>query len=246
MHGRFDAVKAIYDAEQPDSVIMLGDYLDSYDINTDDIYSAFMNLCELRKNHIESGKGDFILLLGNHDYHYIMQSEQYSGYNWRTEAWAHHLIMDMLKNKDIQIIYKDEINKTIYSHAGVSNSFVHETSVRAISKPDGYDVDEFNDAPLDIFRFETLFGYSMYGDTKWNGPLWIRPQSLISDLYQDKYGRIWTQVVGHTQVKEAVWIDTDDDNTNNKVLLLDALPYYYVVELLNDNNEIIVREICKI
>lgn len=244
MHGRFDIIKEIYDIEQPQDVIMLGDYLDSHEVNTDNIHDSFINICNLRDNHIKNNIGNFIMLLGNHDYHYIMNGESYSGYNWRTESWANTLIREKINNKDIQIIYIDEINKTIYSHAGISNSFLKETCSRTISSPDGVTIYDINTLPLNYFVFERNFDYSMYGDTKWNGPLWIRPKSLVSDIYTDDNNEVWTQIVGHTMVKKATWIDTNDEKTNNKILLLDAIHVKnYLVETIDENNIIINRKI---
>ena len=36
IHGRYEAVKLIYDKEQPDDVILLGDYVDTHDMISDD------------------------------------------------------------------------------------------------------------------------------------------------------------------------------------------------------------------
>ncbi len=72
-HGHFDSLYQIYQDEQPYSVIHLGDYFDNFSGDVNVIKQAFTDLLNLRKEHLSNTKnGDFTLLLGNHDYHYLM------------------------------------------------------------------------------------------------------------------------------------------------------------------------------
>ena len=50
-HGRWRFVKKIYDYEQPDEVIILGDYFDSFNIDAYEQRESYNNIIELRKNH---------------------------------------------------------------------------------------------------------------------------------------------------------------------------------------------------
>ena len=71
-HGHFNSLNQIYQDEKPYSVIHLGDYFDNFHGSADSIKDAFTNLLKLREDHLSDTKnGDFTLLLGNHDYHYI-------------------------------------------------------------------------------------------------------------------------------------------------------------------------------
>ena len=78
MHGRYEVVHKIYDFEQPDDVIMLGDYVDSHEfISDEDQHEAMKKLCRIRFIHEHTGKGKFIMLMGNHDFHYYYANTQY-------------------------------------------------------------------------------------------------------------------------------------------------------------------------
>ena len=83
IHGRYEAVKLIYDKEQPDDVILLGDYVDTHDMISDDKQKdSLENLILLKYSH---NKGEFVMLIGNHDFHYYYDNpsiERYSGYSY--------------------------------------------------------------------------------------------------------------------------------------------------------------------
>lgn len=233
IHGDFNAVKNIYNLESPDIVIILGDYVDSFDISKKDIHKSWEDLKKLRYEHIKQyGEDSFILLLGNHDLHYIVPNERYSGHNWETARWAYLEFQNCLEKNIIKKIYIDNINKTIYSHAGVTNHWLNDICR-------GCPLDMVETLSLDKFIFESTVKYNCYGDTVWNGPLWVRPNSLLKDLYKDEEGVIWNQVVGHTHMKK-VFIESND---NYKVTFIDTLPYQYLVETLNDEGKIINSEV---
>ena len=70
-HGLWRFVKQIYDKDQPDEVIILGDYFDSFNI---DVYTQG-NLMRTQLNFVKNilrsiGKGMHVLI-GNHDMHYM-------------------------------------------------------------------------------------------------------------------------------------------------------------------------------
>ena len=94
MHGMFGIVKDIYDLEQPDDFIILGDYFDSFTIAPNLQELAYKDLLELRRYHKSLQKGKFIMLIGNHDLHYLpSHHEQCSGYNKDTAWFATDLIL---------------------------------------------------------------------------------------------------------------------------------------------------------
>ena len=61
MHGMFGIVKDIYDLEQPDDFIILGDYFDSFTIAPNLQELAYKDLLELRRYHKSLHKGKFIM-----------------------------------------------------------------------------------------------------------------------------------------------------------------------------------------
>ena len=70
-HGRWGYVKQIYDKEQPDEVVILGDYFDSFNIDVYTQRDSYENIINLRKEHLKMNKGRFVMLIGNHDMHYM-------------------------------------------------------------------------------------------------------------------------------------------------------------------------------
>ena len=66
-HGR-DVWKSIVGYEKADRVIFVGDYFDSFDIPYDVQINNFLDIVAYK----ESGLAEVILLIGNHDYHYLL------------------------------------------------------------------------------------------------------------------------------------------------------------------------------
>ena len=236
-HGHWKPIKDIYDNVKPDEVILLGDYCDSFQLTSQDIATCWNNIQKLKKKH----KGLFYLIMGNHDWHYICGTEKYSGYKQGTWNVMHDVLSKAWDNKDIHIAYVDSINKTIYTHAGITNTWLNEWSNPPLDM-----LDEVNEYGLNFSRIS----FDMYGDSKWQGPLWVRPSALVSDIYKDANDEAWTQIVGHTRTRNGKPILTAKDGTNsydnpdNAILwVIDAMPFYYVKETLDDNGKLIKREL---
>lgn len=183
-----------------DKIIFLGDYFDSFDIKPQDQISNFKDILEYRKNH------DTVLLLGNHDYHYLsFTNERYTGFQPKYYYTINRLLMENLEY--FQIGYKH--NNFLFSHAGVT-----QTWWKNITDED-FDVELLNDffkhTPT-VFKFQrnkNKLSSDSSGDNIFQGPLWVRPNSLAQDSLT-KY----THIVGHTQHdkmtirKNCVFIDT--------------------------------------
>jgi len=190
-HGRWGAVKHIYERENPDEFIILGDYFDSFTIHPIDQRECYENILKLREEHMKSGKGKFIMLIGNHDMHYLTDYiGQHSGYNRETEGFAGYFVeRDMVKGI-LQYVYIDKTNRIIYSHAGVSMRWLKKWC-------DGKLENITNELPYKAFEFSYLGNGDMFGSSPFNGPTWIRPEGLTKVTYKDDNGP-WTQVFGHT------------------------------------------------
>ena len=249
IHGHFYSLKEIYEKEQPDEVIVLGDYFDSFSGTPKTMVECFTNILSLRTEHLENKSGDFILLLGNHDFHYIMPGEIYSGYNYRYAYFAKTEIQKCIDNKIIKVVHIDNINKTIYSHAGITNLWMRNSNLN--------DIEDLNIINQINFKHLCHHGHDGYGNTPDNGPLWVRPSSLCSDIYKDKEGFIWTQIVGHTNTREPILIKkyentistvrySEDDNNETIGYVIDCMPNYYIIEDIDENTKKInKREIVK-
>lgn len=256
-HGHFDSLNQIYQDEKPYSVIHLGDYFDNFHGSVDSIKEAFTNLLTLRKEHLSNIKnGDFTLLLGNHDYHYLQYGlEQYSGYNKGYDLWAHEQLKELWDNHQLKLVEWDYTSKTLYSHAGVTNTWLKE------SRMDGVDFQYLNEINLFRLRFTYAGGGDWYGDTPYASPIWVRPNSLLGDRYVDENGEVWTQIVGHTHDTMPVCYypknsrigypkATDYNIINSKedkpiLWVMDCMPKYYLREMITIDGEVKSREIVK-
>lgn len=190
IHGR-SIWKSIVKAENPDRVIFIGDYFDSFDIPGVRQLRNFEDIVEYQK----TAGIEVVMLIGNHDYHYMQSSEHYSGY----QPAFHHQFNEALRNsKDsMQIAY--QFDDVVCSHAGLSSVWLNnrlgegkwsvETMVEQVNEL-------FKYRPLE-FYFD---GFDPYGNSKTQGPLWIRPAALMSANKETLKKKI-IQVVGHTQVK---------------------------------------------
>jgi len=256
-HGHFDSLNQIYQDEQPYSVIHLGDYFDSFHHTPDGMKEAFTNLLNLRKDHLSNTKnGDFVLLLGNHDYHYLQYGlEKYSGYDNSYDLWAHEQLQELWNTHQLKLVEYDYNSKTLYSHAGVTNTWLKE------NRMDGVELEYLNVINLFRLRFTYAGGGDYYGDSVYSSPIWVRPNSLLSDMYKDEEGNEWTQIVGHTHntspivyypKKERIGNPRAEDyNFINSyeqrpiLWVMDCMPKYYIREMITLEGEVVSREIIK-
>ena len=225
-HGR-DCWKQIVASESPDRVIFIGDYFDSFDNTAVEQMHNFQEIIDWK----QSGQSEVIMLIGNHDYHYMRGVTQYySGY----QSGARPAIEQLLyENKNhMQMAYG--MNGCIFSHAGVSSDWL---------KIHGYD-NESNliDWINDMWKYKpNVFGFAgrdPYGDSNISSPIWIRPHSLQKanrDTLRDQF----IQVVGHTTQGK---IDTEGKSTGGRYYYIDTLgtsgEYMILEQISTDNGEI--------
>lgn len=260
IHGRVDLFSKIYEQEKSVDgsrydVILLGDYLDTHeDISPEQQVDGLKLLLALQKKH-QNEQGKFTMLMGNHDFHYFIDDihEHYSGYNVQTHCMANPILVDAVKSHKIKFAYADIQNRTIYSHAGVTNTWINTRE--KVSIP----INMIDLAPIDSFKFTYGKHFDPYGNDPLNGPLWVRPQSLIKDMYADYDNDIhkvvpWTQIVGHTSCKNPIiaredgsqWsgLETVEDWRYAKFWDIDCLSKgYYMVEEINEDGYVINRNI---
>jgi len=225
-HGR-DCWKQIVARESPDRVIFIGDYFDSFDNTAVEQMHNFQEIIDWK----QSGQSEVIMLIGNHDYHYMRGVTQYySGY----QSGARPAIEQLLyENKNhMQMAYG--MNGFIFTHAGVSSDWL---------KIHGYD-NESNliDWINDMWKYKpNVFGFAgrdPYGDSKISSPIWIRPYSLQAanrDTLRDQF----IQVVGHTTQGK---IDTEGKSTGGRYYYIGTLgtsgQYMILEQISTDNGEI--------
>ena len=213
IHGR-DIWKQIVETEQPNTVVFVGDYFDSFDIPGKVQIDNFKNIIQWKHDNPQC---KVVLLIGNHDFHYMPEAynDRYSGFqrdlyieiSQTLETNKHHLRMAY------------GVDDLVFSHAGITPEFLFKNGwgeqgiVEFIN-------DLWHYRPHK-FKFADNGGHSdPYGDDEFQGPLWIRPKSLMKACQEVKKTMI--QVVGHTAVKE---IDAKGKTTGGRYYFIDCLDY---------------------
>lgn len=226
--------KLITHIENPDRVIFIGDYFDSFDIKLDEQLNNFLDILEYKK----SSGVDVVLLIGNHDHHYFPEvgDTGTSGYQRVGSFQIGHVLDDNREN--LQMAYK--MDEFLFSHAGVSAKFMD--SVFGI---EGWNVDTLVEQVNELFRYKPntfTFGNAItinklsyrdpYGDNEEQSPIWIRVRSLISANKNTDIVKNFRQIFGHTQVRK---IDLKGS--------MKALGgKYYPIDALYTSNEYLIIE----
>ena len=226
IHGR-DAWKQIINQEQDaDRFIFVGDYFDSFDIPGLTQCQNFQDIIEFKTTTDK----EVILLIGNHDYHYFPEIGENgcSGYQVRMAPTIQHII-DI--NRDhLQLAY--QFDDFLVTHAGVSSEWLNDSIVM-------WDVPNLAMYLNDLFKYQPLkigyrsykqigdqvYGTGGYGDETFQGPIWIRPKSLMKANYDTLRTKI-RQVVGHTGQRQ---IDIKGGSTGGRYYFIDTMPKQYLI-----------------
>lgn len=247
IHGHLESFLNIMKDENPDDVIILGDYFDNFRGNDQSIIECFKKIISVKHEHEKSGKGKFIMLIGNHDFQYICTTEHYSGKRATYAEEAKSLLDKAIADGDLQYFFIDDTNLTAYSHAGITNRWMNQNMIC---------VDDLNDlehlANFENMKFCFGGGETGYGNGLYASPIWVRPNTLLQDMYFDELsGKHWVQIVGHTHSREpkihylngavisgAHTVDFESyeyDPENSPILyVMDSMPDFYIVEDIDD------------
>lgn len=204
IHGR-TIWKEILEKESSElsRVIFFGDYFDSFDISGIDQIHNFKQIIEFK----ETTDIEVIMLIGNHDHHYLNVGETYSGYQ---PALQHDIYSVLQENmKHLQVVYSfDDI---LCSHAGISPVWLDKTFGLCSKTTMVNDIYELYNYQPKRFNFSHI-GFDPYGDTVEQGPLWIRPRALMkSNKGDDGLKKHFIQVFGHTQLDDIFKSFTDSE-----------------------------------
>jgi hypothetical protein len=209
IHGR-DIWKKIVESEKADRVLFIGDYFDSFDIGSAEQQYNFKEIIEFK----EKGECEVIMLIGNHDFHYINTYEVYSGFQRSAGPAIQLLIKENLHH--FQMCY--EMDNILCSHAGIGYDWLVNQNRYKEGEPISNFVNEIWKYKPRNFEFNGIFDPT--GDDIMQTPIWIRPRSLMSGNKNTFLNDQYIQVVGHTEVKEIPM----KLMLENKLFLIDALP----------------------
>lgn len=170
-----------------DTVVFLGDYVDSFDIPPElcleNLSDLFAYRCSTPNVH---------MLVGNHDYHYMRHDvDKYSGYQHNWMKAYRSILLDNYHLLDMAYTFKHNNTKYVCSHAGVSKVFLDDNDITVEGLNDLWKTNP------STFGFKHGVG-DYYGEHPSQSPLWIRPGSLLDNAVEG-----YDQIVGHTCVDYA-------------------------------------------
>lgn len=225
-HGRSNWKLAITQ-DQPDRVIFIGDYFDSFDIpGVEQIY----NFKQIIKYKEDNPQVEVVMLIGNHDHHYFPEIGYTGTSGYQAIAPSITQVVDDNRHH-LQMAYS--FDNFLCTHAGVSPVFMDQ-----VFAPEGWDIDNVAFELNEMFKFKPkafeFNGFDAYGNNITQTPIWIRPESLMkSNKKHDKsLKKKYIQVVGHTQMRK-IDIDGSDKFTGGRYYFIDTMDTsgdYLVIE----------------
>ena len=212
LEGKFDSF---------DKIVFMGDYSDDswVTFSDDEIIDNLNEVIEFKKNH----NNNVELLVGNHDFQYIVGYPTASRYRKSYAKEMHKIFND---NADIFKIIHIE-NDHIFTHAGITNGWIDyiksKYKIKDININNVYDVvnivykNDKDDCNIASFR--------RGGINEFAGILWSDTQDLLDDAWNG-----YNQVVGHNRIKQEkkkkkdnyiIYMSDHFDTDQNKLLVLD-------------------------
>ncbi len=185
----FNKADKILEKEKCDDIIFLGDLVDDWGCQSNiRLYDETFDRAEA---FIEDHPG-VKWCYGNHDVSYLWNKNE-SGFSWLAQKTVMRRMHKLEKMLGDNIAFIHMIDKTIFSHAGLTKSFVSK-----IIK-DETDFENYGEIEKLIRKINGLSSIYMWDD---DSPIWARPQYKgLKELFAICY----FQVVGHTPVKETLW-----------------------------------------
>lgn len=215
-HGR-DTWKKIVEQEiHVTKEIFIGDYWDSFDISYPNQLRNFMEILDYKRFNPER----VVLLIGNHDFHYIPEmSEQYSGYQYEHAPAISTIFTNAIKDGLLQMCHEQD--GFLFTHAGVTLPWCNKYEINPFQIQN--DINGLFKHNPEAFKFHRLDG-SGYGEHEEQSPIWVRPDSLIGNAIEG-----YTQVVGHThqrgvQKKKNLFLIDTLDTEDEYLVIEDGKP----------------------
>lgn len=206
IHGRHLWAEIVAKEElTADMIVFVGDYFDTYaKISAEQQIENFNLILEYKRQFPDK----VVMLIGNHDFHYMVSGETYSGYQEQDAEAIRKALLDAMSTGDIQAAY--EHDGFLFTHAGVTKTWCLENGIDVANV-----VEEANlvfEHNKSAYRFNRK-DQSGYGESIWQSPFWVRPRSLLTDKIPG-----FIQIVGHTTQEDGIDLTIDDG-----VVLVDAL-----------------------
>ena len=228
VHGRdfWRDVVSEYIVDNDIKFIFLGDYLDPYDHEEiDNEYQGLLDIIDYKKNYPDR----FILLLGNHDLHYLTNEGRGSRWDYFNSKRNEETFRNNLNL--FAMTHSEEINgkKFLFSHAGILPGWLYKNaSYFNLETPDDLsefkindwtDIPDFNimlysnDLRNKLFNSISDVSYYRGGGSQFGSIVWADYHEHLRQ--EDRIPGI-IQVFGHTQQEK------DPINIDNEAYCLDC------------------------
>jgi hypothetical protein len=229
-HGRSTWKLAVHQ-EQPDRVIFIGDYFDSFDISGVEQIDNFKQIIRYKETNPQI---EVVLLIGNHDHHYYPEIG-YTGTSGYQSRIAPSITQVIDENRHhLQMAYG--FGEYLFTHAGVSPVFMDQVfGADDWSKESVVvDLNELFKYKPKAFEFN---GFDGSGDNTTQTPIWIRPRSLMAVNKNHKNGlkKDYIQIVGHTQMHR-LDLTGSDKFTGGRYYFIDTMDTSGEYLVIQDNN----------
>ena len=216
-HGRSNWKLAIHQ-DQPDRVIFIGDYFDSFDIPGVEQIHNFKEIIQYKENNPQI---EVVLLIGNHDHHYFPEIG-YTGTSGYQSGIAPSITQVIDENRHhLQMAYG--FGDYLFTHAGVSPIYMDQ-----VFGSDGWSKESIVFDLNELFKYKPkafeFNGFDGYGDNTTQTPIWIRPGSLMSVNKKHNKGlkKDYIADVVHTQMKK-IDLDGSDKFTGGRYYFIDTM-----------------------
>lgn len=202
-----------------DKIIFLGDYLDSFTISKSDQISNFFDILSFKKDFPDK----VVLLLGNHDMHYVDSKYKCSGFDMML-----YMTLNLYFHSEkhlFQVAYQVRTKKRpiIFTHAGITRGWytIHAPIFKDLrmglirvygkSKASSVTLASVLNAVYDSRHRDILndCGSIREGLNDYSGPMWADVRETNIESYSLSG---YDQIVGHTHVKEINRVDFKDSS----------------------------------
>lgn len=211
LHGMNDWKRI--DPEKYDVIVFLGDYVDSFFVDDDEMLNNLDEIIAFRKTNPNKVK----LLLGNHEISYLYQNYRAAGYR---KFIADEIIARLEQNKEMfQVAF--QYKNYLWTHAGIHYGFYsHYIQPRQIETDPNL---AFTLERLYHETFKPLFEIGTERGGRRNatgGPFWLDANRLVSNPL-----RGYHQIVGHTPVDSIQQYFPFESDSTTSVTLCDTIEY---------------------
>ncbi len=196
-HGRTNW-KYIVAKESFDKLVFTGDYFDTHEgISPSQQKRNFEAIIQYKEANIHK----VVLLMGNHDLHYLaVMGERYTGFNRHHARDIEQLLTAALEKDYLQMCF--HYQHFLFVHAGITKTWCRNTIGKDCFENGetlAHTINNLFDTQPQAFCFTPGRWRDPYGDEVAQSPVWVRPGSLLTDCLDH-----FTQIVGHTTRKRLI------------------------------------------